>query len=123
MIAADTSAWIDYFKGCDKKHVKQLEAALMDGAVQMPLPVLFEILSGAGLTQEAREAILEIPRLENLSGYWERAADLRRGILKKGQRARSMDCLIAQVCLDHDMGLISGDSDYRHLVSSGLKLI
>lgn len=122
MIAADTSAWIDYSKGLMSDPARRLESVLAEGTLLMPLPVLFEILSGPGLTSEARELITQVPRLDLVSGFWERAGDLRHGILKKGFKARSMDCLVAQNCIDHKVSLIASDQDYRHFVSYGLKL-
>lgn len=123
MIAADTSAWVDYSKGEESKRSKHLEAALFDGSLVMPMVVLFEILSGPGLTREAERFILELPRLDILPGYWERAGTLRRAIVRKGLKARSMDCLIAQSCIDHDVGLIASDQDFRHFVRHGLTVI
>lgn len=122
MIAADTSAWIDYAKGVAGEPSRRLESALSQGTLVMPLPVLFEILSGPGLTDEAREAILRLPRLEASPGYWERAGMLRGALMKLGLKARAMDCLIAQSCIDHDVGLIAADQDFRHFVVRGLKL-
>lgn len=123
MIAADTSAWIDYAKGLESDHSRRLEACLGDGNLVMPLPVLFEILSGPGLTSAAEAYIRALPRLEATNGYWERAGELRRALLKKGLKARSMDCLIAQNCIDSDVPLIAADRDYRHFSQLGLKLI
>ena len=37
MIAADTSAWIDYSKGVDSKHARSLQAALEQGSLVIPL--------------------------------------------------------------------------------------
>jgi predicted nucleic acid-binding protein len=122
MIAADTSAWVDYAKGVDSGPCRRLESALSDGTLLMPPPVLFEILSGPGLTSEARRSILQLPRLELLRGYWERAGALRSSLVRKGLKARAMDCLIAQGCIDHDVGLIAADPDFRHFVPHGLKL-
>ncbi|MDB5037607.1 MAG: PilT protein domain protein [Bacteriovoracaceae bacterium] len=122
MIAADTSVWVDFSKGRESIYAQQLESFIGDGNLVLPLPVLFEILSGPGLTKEAAEAISELPRLELLADFWERAAEMRQKILKKGLKARSMDCLIAQNCIDHDVSLIAGDQDYRHFVKFGLRL-
>lgn len=122
MIAADTSAWIDYAKGLGSEPSRRLESALAQGTLVLPLPVLFEILSGPGLTDEARESILQLPRLETSPGFWERAGMLRRALMERGLKARAMDCLIAQTCIDHDVGLIAGDQDFRHFVPRGLKL-
>jgi len=123
MIAADTSAWIDYSKGTESRGAKQLEMALSHGNLVMPLPVVFEILSGTGLTKGAEGAIQQLPQLEILPGYWQRAGTARRNLLQKGFKARAMDCLIAQACMDHDIALIAADSDFRHFQKMGLKLV
>lgn len=123
MIAADTSAWIDYAKGVPSVGARHLEGGLSEGNLVMPLPVLFEVLSGPGITADASALITRLPRLEILEGYWERAAELRKFLLKKGLKARAMDSLIAQTCLDHNVPLIAVDQDYRHFVKRGLKLI
>lgn len=123
MIAADTSAWIDFAKGVASKASKELEVVLRDASLVMPMPVLFELLSGPGLHNEVRKLILQIPKLDLIPGYWERAGDLRKSILKKGYKARSMDCLIAQNCIDHGVSLIASDQDYRHFSKNGLGLI
>ena len=122
MIAADTSAWLDYSKGVDSEHAKRLEKCLSDGTLVLPLPVLFEILSGPGLTQEAEKFIRELPRLDAITGYWERAGELRRTLLVKNFKARAMDCLIAKNCIDHNVALIAADEDFRHFTKMGLKL-
>jgi predicted nucleic acid-binding protein len=123
MIAADTSVWIDYAKGVPSIGSKHLEHSLNEGNLVMPLPVLFEVLSGPGITTRARDLIAMLPRLELLDGFWERAAELRKSFLKKGLKARSMDCLIAQVCIDHGVPLIAADQDYRHFIKHGLKRV
>jgi predicted nucleic acid-binding protein len=122
MIAADTSAWIDFSKGAKTAAAQHLEAALAQGSLVMPLPVLFEVLSGPGLTSAAERFIRELPTLEQKDGFWARAGELRRVLLKKGLKARSMDCLIALSCLDHEVPLIASDQDYRHYIRFGLKL-
>jgi predicted nucleic acid-binding protein len=122
VIAADTSAWLDYSKGADSEGSTRLEAALAAGTLVLPMPVLFELLSGPGLTSEARALILELPRLEISPGFWERAGDLRRDLLLSGRKARSMDCLIAQNCMDHKIALIASGCDFRNFSAQGLVL-
>lgn len=122
MIAADTSAWIDYARGDPSTGARRLELCLENGTLVLPTPVLFEILSGPGLTKQPRSLILQLPRLDVLAGFWERAASLRRDLLRRSRRARSMDCLIAQNCIDHGVALIAGDYDFRHFVRHGLRL-
>ncbi len=69
MIAADTSARIDFGRGVGSVPARRLEAALAQGNLVMPMPVLFEILSGPGLTSEVEQHIRQLPRLEPGSGY------------------------------------------------------
>ncbi len=123
MIAADTSAWIDFGKGADSTAGRRLEEALLQGTLVMPAPVLFELLSAPGLTRAFAQHLRELPRIDSQDGYWERAAELRRAVLAKGLKARAMDCLIAQVCIDEDVALIAADRDFRHFKSFGLKQV
>jgi hypothetical protein len=57
---------------------------------------------------------LQLPLLDVLDGYWERAGVLRARILAKRHKARIADALIAQSCLDHDVPLVSRDRNFRH---------
>ena len=123
MIAGDTNAWIDYSKGLASGHALKFEDALRTGTLVLPEPVFFELLSGPGLTQQLETLLASIPRLEITQGFWRRAARLRRGLLRKNRRARAMDSLIAQNCIDHSTPLITGDQDFRHFIPYGLKLL
>lgn len=123
MTAADTSAWIDFSRGGVTAAASRLERVLDEGTLVIPEPVLFEVLSGPGITSEAEQALTTIPRIEALSGMWERAGKMRRRLLKKKSRARAMDCLIAQVCIDHGVPLIASDSDFKKFKKFGLVLV
>jgi predicted nucleic acid-binding protein len=120
MIAADTSAWIDYAKNASTEYTAKVEEALASQRLVVPIPVVFEVLSGPGLTDEARVAIMALPRLKPLPGFWERAAAMRAQLLAMRLKARSMDCLIAQVCIDHEVEIIAADADFRHFKKHGL---
>lgn len=123
MTAADTSVWIDFTRGADTRTTRLLERFLRDGTLMMPSPVLFEILSGPGLTPEARASFLRLPLLDLRPGFWERAAAMRQALLQKRNKARAMDCMVAQVCIDHDAPLITADADFRRFVAFGLQIL
>ena len=123
MIAADTSAWIDYSRGIDSEYAIHLQNALASGVLVMPAPVLFEVLSAPNLDSRVAKEFMRLPRLEARQGYWERAAKMRSLLLRKGLKARAMDCLIAQNCIDHKAPLICRDRDFRHLIRFGLSLV
>lgn len=112
MIAVDTSVLIDFSKGISTREVALFEKSLSDGLIVLPEPVLFEVISGPAITGEVESIFLSLPRLTALPEYWERAARLRKKLLKKGIRARAMDCLIAQMCIDHRVSLITSDRDF-----------
>jgi predicted nucleic acid-binding protein len=120
--AADTSALIDFSKGIPSRAATVFEKCLEEGALVLPEPVLFEVLSGPSITKEVEAIFLSLPRLLAVAGYWERAALMRRKILKKKLRARAMDCLVAQICIDHQVALITGDEDFKRFVPFALRL-
>ncbi len=119
MIAADTSSWVSYLSGESGEDVTVLDRALAEGQVCMPVPVLTELLSNPGLDDETVRDLLELPLLEPTPGYWVRAGRLRALVLKKGRRARLGDALIAQLCIDQRIQLITRDKDFRAFADAG----
>src|SRR5690349_18319005 len=120
MIAADANVWIDYFNQASSKEAGALDQALEDGTLMMPVHVLTELISSPNILQSAVDLLKLLPRLELDSEFWARAGELRRKVLKKKLKARTLDCLIAQSCLDHGVPLITRDLDYRHFKEYGL---
>ena len=122
MIIADTSTWINFYQGKKIREVEILGEALQAKILFMSPPVLSELLASKTLHKEDKQNLIQLPRLEILSGFWERAGILRNALLEKRLKARAMDCLIAQNCLDYKAKLISNDEDFRHFSTAGLKL-
>ena len=60
MIAVDTSGWIAFFRGRDKRTAERHRDRLDADAVGLPAPVRVEILSGASRA--------DFPRLRRLLG-------------------------------------------------------
>ena len=123
MIAADTSAWLDFSTRRESGASARLESSLSAGTLDLPTPVLFELLSGPGLTKEGEALIRQLPTLATSPGFWERAAETRRILLHEGRKAKALDCLIAQNCIDHEVALIASDTDFRLFTRFGLKLV
>jgi predicted nucleic acid-binding protein len=119
VIAADTSSWISYLSGEPGEDVTVLDHALAEGQVCLPVPVLTELLSHPRLDEATVQDLLELPLLEPTPGYWVRAGRLRAEVLKKGRRARLGDALIAQLCIDHSVRLITRDKDFRAFAEAG----
>ena len=123
MIAVDSSTIIAFLQGNRSSHVDAFAAALRAGDVVLPPAALAEILSDPCLPAEHRSLVLEWPVLDISDGYWIRAAASRAKLLSLKLRARLPDTLIAQSCIDHGVGLIEHDGDFRHFAKHcGLKL-
>lgn len=113
MIAADTSSWIAYFQGASGEDVELLDLALAEGQVALPAPVLTELLSDPAIDPTLAANLLELPLLEPRDGSWADAGRLRARVLGGKRRARLGDALIAQICLQQGVKLITRDRDFR----------
>ena len=124
VIAVDSSSLIAFFRGDEGNDVDWLEQALALNQVVLPPVVLTEILSDPELDRRVSRLLRELPVLEVLPGFWERAASTRARILASRRRAPLADTLISQSCIDHQAPLITRDRDFRHFAEhSGLELI
>jgi predicted nucleic acid-binding protein len=119
MIALDSSSLIAFLEGAGGGDTDLVEQSLVDRQACLPPVVLTEILSDPKLPKAVAELLLQVPRLEVLDGYWERAGSLRAEILGLKRRARLADSLIAQSCIDHDVGLVTRDADFRPFMRAG----
>jgi predicted nucleic acid-binding protein len=123
VIALDSSAIIAFLSGEKGAVADAAAAALERQHAVLPPVVLAEVLSEPGLRADVAELLKALPRLEINDGYWERAGELRRALLKKSLKARLADSLIAQSCIDHHVPLVTADRDFRHFVKNGLTLL
>jgi len=124
MIAADTSTWVVYLEGGAGNDAQQLDRALEDSRVVMAPVVLTELLSGPKLPLGVAKTLSEVPLIEVVSGYWQRAGALRAKVLAKRRRARLGDALIAQSCIDQGIPLLTRDRDLRAFAQvAGLDLV
>lgn len=114
MIAVDTSSLIAFLGGSAGADVELIDVALARRQAVLPPVVLTEVLSDPGLDDEVRASLHDLPILEIVDGFWQRAGALRAAVLKTGRKARIADALIAQSCLDHQVPLITRDRDFRH---------
>ena len=124
MIAADTSTWVAFLESGAGEDAQLLDKALEDRQVVMVPTVLTELLSDPKLPKDVAETLSEVPLIETAHGYWQRAGELRAKVLAKRRKARLGDALIAQSCIDHNVPLITRDSDFLHFEKyCGLKLL
>jgi predicted nucleic acid-binding protein len=124
MIALDSSTLIEYLSGGEGADVEAAETALEHKQAVLPPVVLSELLSDPRLSTEVANVLKELPLLSLLDGFWERTGYLRSKLIRRGRKAPLADSLIAQVCIDHGVPLISRDADFRHFARyGGLRLL
>ena len=111
--AIDSSSLIAYLEGRDRADTRLVHAALERGEAVLPPVVVTEVLSQPGLPTRVAELVGAIGMLELTDGYWVRVGETRARVLASGRRARLADALIAQVCVDHDVPLVTDDADFR----------
>lgn len=119
MIALDSSAIIAFLAGATGRESDLVDLCLADRQACLPPVVLTEMLSDPKLPRDVGELLAQLPRLDVLDGYWERAGALRATLLRLKRRARLADTLIAQSCIDHDVALVTRDLDFRHFARAG----
>lgn len=122
MIAADTSSLRRYFDGKRGFDVNRVARAIEEDDLIVPPVVVAELLSDPELPTLFAEKISALRMLELRAGYWVRTGELRANTLREGHKAKLADVLIAQVCVDHDVPLITYDADFRHFLPAGLTL-
>jgi predicted nucleic acid-binding protein len=129
IVVVDTSVWIDFFRGATTPVVQRFVALVDDDAgIAITDVILTEILQGLRSAADVRRverrlSPFEMLRLEQLDDF-RRAAALYRGARRKGLTIRrTLDCLIASVCIREDAALLHADSDFDRLAScSALRL-
>jgi predicted nucleic acid-binding protein len=126
----DTSVWSLAFRRdppAAADEVQALVRAIEAGELIFTTGlVLQELLQGfAG--PKAREQILDrfaaIPLIVPDRTDHVEAAELRNRCRRAGIQAGTIDALLAQLCLRHDLTMLSADEDFRHIAGQcALKL-
>ncbi len=123
MIAADTSSLVAFLAGKNDADTAAIAAGFSERALYLPPPVLVELIGRPQDEPYIADLVAEASILVVRDGMWLRARACRRLLLSKGLRARGMDALIAQCCIDADVALITRDGGFRHFERwCGLKL-
>ena len=121
MILVDTSVWVDFLRGVDSPQRGQLHDLIATGEeLSLTGIVLTEILQGLGNEKEyqaLKEYFLAFPiYLPRGVETYAAAANLYRECRKSGKTVRkTVDCIIAAVCLENDLTLLHKDADFDHI--------
>jgi predicted nucleic acid-binding protein len=128
LIFVDSSAWISYFNGTPDSVAARLGAALdSDQRVCLIDLVVTEVLQGFRQDREfelARRTLAGVHRLPLSHASHVDAARLYRRLRLRGLTPTTIDCVIAQACLDAGTALLTKDADFDGIARhTRLKLI
>jgi predicted nucleic acid-binding protein len=101
-----------------------MDMCLENQSLVMSPVVLAELLSDQAFQPEHEKYLLQLPSLELKPLFWMRAGKMRAKLRAKELKAKLADTLIAQLCIDHEVPLITRDRDFSHFQKfCGLKLL
>lgn len=114
----DSSVWVDFFRASSPATLKHQAAKLIeDERATLCEPVLFELLRATpAVSRKNVQTQLELlPLVRTPDGLWRSAAQLGQKCVGRGFVPPAMDLLIAQVCLDHSLELITFDQHFADI--------
>jgi predicted nucleic acid-binding protein len=128
MILVDTSVLIDFFKGSKNEATSRFKLILEQGLnFGITSHIFQEVLQGAKSEKEYKllRRYLETQRFFQPKDPVDSFAEAARIFFqcrKRGLTIRStIDCLIAQIALEHDLLLLHNDQDF-HLMANVIPL-
>jgi predicted nucleic acid-binding protein len=118
----DTSVWSAAWRSDaprDVPEVKLLSSALQGGATVLTTGLVMQELLQGFRGPKVRERIVErlsaLPLLVPDREDHIRAAELRNLCRRKGVQVGTIDALFAQLCVRHDLRILTLDADFRHI--------
>ena len=129
MYLIDTSVWLDYFRNRSTQAVELFEEILAENIPFGITSMIFqEILQGADSPQDFSKLkdYLATQKfyhpLDPILSY-EQAADMYFNCRRKGITIRgTIDCLIAQIAIEHNLRLLHSDRDFTQMATVNKKL-
>lgn len=130
MILVDTSVWVDFLRGEDSPQCRMLHRLIEDEEdISMTEIIFTEILQGIKNDREfqtIKDYLLDFPlyRPKGIETYLH-AARIYRDCRKKGKTVRrTVDCIIAAICIENNLTLLHKDSDFDLIhACTGLQVI
>ena len=122
MVIADTSIWIEYFRGRHEPVQKALRALIQAEQVALVGVVLAELLQGCRTSKEADtllSTLTGIRFLETSFSSWKRTGELASSLQRKGITLPLSDLIIGSVALEHSCQVFTLDPHFKKI--PGLK--
>jgi predicted nucleic acid-binding protein len=129
MVLADSSVWIDYFRGVMNWQTDRLDWLLSAQPVALGDLILTEVLQGFDRETDFQRArsLLSVLPLYELGGYQRclQAANNYRTLRRRGISVRkTIDVIIATGCIEWSLELLHNDRDFVPMEQIlGLKVV
>ena len=118
----DTSVWSLAFRRDAESSMPEtdyLQKALLDGdlivTTGLVLQELLQGFNGPKAAEQLIERFADIPLLSPTRETHIAAANLRNHCRRNGVQAGTVDALIARLCIENDIQLLTTDQDFRHI--------
>jgi|SRR5579859_1073064 len=119
MVIVDSTVWVDYLNGIQNSETEWLDRRVGDAEIGLTDLILCEVLQGLRRDEDFERVRKLLGEFDLLAGGGEEvcvaAADNYRELRRRGRTVRkTMDCLIATLCIRNKYSLLHRDSDFRH---------
>ena len=115
----DSSAWIAFLRG-EPPAVRRIDPLLARGRAATWGPIAAEVLSGAPSRKDfdvLKRVFHGLDWLTDPPALWDRVAEHRFALARRGYQASLVDLMIALSALDAGHALLTRDSDFRTIQS------
>jgi len=117
MVLADTSIWIDFFRGIDSRETDLLNSLLDEERIATGDLIIAELMQGFTTKSQISAATKIIQHLEYFDLVGRdisfKATENYRLLRKKGITIRkTIDTIIATFCIENKIKLLHNDRDY-----------
>ncbi len=116
-VLADTSAWVAFLRG-DAAAVRRIDPLLAEGRLAISGAVYAEVLSGTTLRGDfdLLSGLLHgLAWLREPGDLWERIAEWRFALARRGFQAAILDLIIAVCALEARHTLLTRDRDFLRI--------
>lgn len=113
----DTSVWslaLRRDQPGDAPAVRLLVHALMDGETIVTTGIVLQGFSGAKAQAQIVKRFDVLPMLSPDRDTHIAAAQLRNACRRRGVQLGTVDALLAQLCIEHDLAMLTTDHDFTH---------
>lgn len=116
-VLVDSSLWIDFFRG-QPTVVSRLDSLLANDRVAVSGPIIAEVASGARSLKQfewLRQHLSALNVLPDPPDLWQRVAEARFQLARKGVQAHLVDLSIAITATAYGHALATRDKDFRKI--------